>query len=352
LILIQILPVPVAAEMKQLSEIQNGLFHINPKTMEFTAETFITDNFIDKDQSDYFIYSSATKPFLPADDNYSFSVIDFNALGSDLVIIYKYDSIACCPYPAKAYLSRHNISIADFTDQKMPPPVVMNVVKGYEPIHHDKVTALIFCINNFEATIDERIYRNRLDGCEGIGKSICDPGVCEEAVVECNSCLPKSSCTTSKQPVQSGFSTNARFLGSSDKSVGTGVGYLSNVYMNVISGRVAVWISKTYPKCIEEPTRTNCCLPPSDRLKPKEPIYLVRAPFPFPCDDEPLWLEPPKRTCVFGSPPPERHTSAATNWSINYNRNPDFMNSDDSSQKNNTSTQNPSSSDYYCPTCK
>jgi hypothetical protein len=351
-LLILALPVPVNAEMKQLSEIQNALFYLNPKTMEFTAETSITDNFIDDEQLDYFIYSSATEPFLPADGNYSYSVIDFNALYSDLVIIYKYDSIACCPYPAKAYLSRHNISISDFTDQKIPPPVVMNVVKGYEPYHNDKVTALVFCINNFEATIDESIRRYRLDGCEEFGQDICHPGVCEQEVVECNSCLPKSNCTTTKQPIQTGFSTNALLLGSSDKSVGAGVGYLSNVYMKVISGRVAVWRSKFYPKCLEEPTKINSCLPPSDQQKPKKPIYLVRVSSGNPCYGEPFWPEPPKQTCVWGPPPTERATPAAVNWSYNYNRNPDFMKSDISNQNNNSASNWPSSSDNYCPTCK
>jgi hypothetical protein len=337
--------------MKQLSEIQNGLFHINPKSMEFTAETSIIDNFIDDEQLDYFIYTSATEPFLPADGHYPYSVIDFNALGSDLVILYKYDSIACCPYPAKAYLSRNNISISDFTNQPSPPTVTMNVVKGNDPIRNDKVTALIFCINNFEATMDESIRRYRLDGCDEFGEDICNPGVCEEEVVECNSCLPKSNCTTSKQPIETGFKTNALLLGSSETSVGAGVGYTSNVYMKVISGRVAVWISKTYPKCIEKPTRTSLCLPPSDRPKPKQPIYLIRSILPFPCDEEPLWPEPPKRTCVFGQVP-ERTTPAAINWSYNYSKNPDFMKSDNSIQNVNSQNNKLTNSDYFCPTCK
>ncbi len=333
--------------MKQLSEIQNGLFHINPKTMEFTAATFKTDHFIDKDQLDDFIWSAVTGPFVPADDNYMFSLIDFNALGSDLVIIYKYDSIACCPYPAKAYLSRHHISIADFTDQKIPPPVVMNVVKGYEPYHHDKITALVFCINNYELTVDERIYRHRSDGCEGIGKSICDPGVCEEEHVECNSCLPESYCKTFKQPVSTNFSTNAAFLGSSDKTVGAGVGYLSNVYVNVISGRIAVWIGKTYPRCIQEqPDYSRPCLPRSAWPTPKEPIYLVRVSSGNPCIGEPVFPEPAKKTCVWTPPPPERTTPAATNWSYNYHKSPDLKRLDGSPVDQDSRLGN------ACPSCR
>jgi hypothetical protein len=295
--------VPASAEMKQLSETQNGLFHINPKTMEFTAKTFISDNFIDKDQLDDFIkaswrtpYLPTDSPYLPADNNYPYSVSDVNTLSSDLLILYKYDNLLCCPYPAKAYLSRNNISISDYSNQPSPPTVVRNVIRGNDPFHNEKVTALIFCINNFEDTIDERIH-------------------------------------TSKG----------------------GTGYLSNAYMKVISGRVAVWKrSKSYPICPEEPVKCKTCLPPSDRPKPKEPIYLVRVSSGNPCIGESVWPEPPDSSCVYGEPPPERTSVAASNWSYNYNlhKNQKSSNPNDCALVIDTTSQYvPQSTGYFCPSC-
>jgi hypothetical protein len=293
LLLIHGFYVPAAAEMKQLSEIQNGIFHINPKTMEFTAKTSITDNFIDDEQLDFFIYSSATEPFLPADDNYPYSVIDFNALSSDLVILYKYDSIACCPYPAKAYLSRHNISISDFTNQPSPPTVFFNRINGTDPIYHEKVKGMYFKITDLDLTLNERI-------------------------------------STTK----------------------TGTSYISNASVNVISACISVWTRKSRPIC-EQPEVVQCksCLPPSDIRQPKI-FRIIRMPSSLPCSNDPLWLGPPKSSCLFGPPPPERTSAAATNWSYNYHNN-FFSDSDDHTQTNQCiSKSNNSNSINYCPSCK
>jgi hypothetical protein len=150
--------------MKQLSEIQNGIFFISPKSMEFTAKTFTTDRFVDLDQSTDFILASATQPFVPPDRNYPFSVVDNYNLDTDLVILYKYDCIACCPYPAKAYLSRNNISIADYTNQKSPPPVFFNVINGQDPFYHEKVTAVYWKLTNYELTKNEILHKSVAPG--------------------------------------------------------------------------------------------------------------------------------------------------------------------------------------------
>jgi hypothetical protein len=293
MLLIQALPSPTSAEMKQLSEIQNGIFHINPETMVFTGETFINDRFIDKDQSDYFIYSTATEPFLPADDNYPYSVIDFNALGSDLVILYKYDSITCCPYPAKAYLSRHNISISDFTDQPSPPKVFFNVINGQDPIYHENVKALYIKVTNYESTKDE--WYNETD---------------------------------------------------------TGIVYLSDAYVKVHSACISVWRAESRPICnSSEVLPCKSCLPPSAIRQPK--IYrIIRLPSSLPCSNDPMFLGPPKRSCLYGPPPPERTSAAATNWSYNYH-NGFFSDSGNSKQDYpSVSKSNDYNSINYCPTCK
>jgi hypothetical protein len=293
LLLVQMFPEPAAAEMKQLSEIQNGIFHINPKSMEFTAETSITDNFIDDEQLDYFIYTSATEPFLPADDNYPYSVIDFNALGSDLVILYKYDSISCCPYPAKAYLSRHNISIADFTNQQMPPKVFQNVISGQDQIYHEKVKGFYTKVTNNEFSKGE--FYNE---------------------------------------------TNA------------GVTYLLDADCKVVSACISVWKRESHPICEKaEVLPKKSCLPPSAIKQPKV-FIMYRLPSTLPCSNDPDWLGPPKCRCLFGPPPPERISPAATNWSYNYNNN-FFSDSDDYKQNYKSSSQaKTSDSIYYCPTCK
>jgi hypothetical protein len=292
MILIHALPAPASAEMKQLSEIQNGLFHINPKSMEFTAETSIIDNFIDDEQLDYFIYAAATEPFLPADDNYPYSVIDFNALGSDLVILYKYDSITCCPYPAKAYLSRHNISISDFTDQPSAPKAFFNVVKGRDPIYHENVKALYFKVTNNELTKNE--WYNETEA---------------------------------------------------------GVTYLSDAYVNIYSACITVWIRESRPTICETPEKPcTTCLHPSDIRQPKV-FRIIRLPSRLPCDNDPLFLGPPQRSCLSG-PTPERTSAAATNWSYNYHNG--FFSDSGGSKQDRPAESKPYdyNSANYCPTCK
>jgi hypothetical protein len=291
---------PTSAEMKQLSETQNGLFHINPETMEFTAKTFISDNFIDKDQADDFIkaswrtpYLPTDNPYLPADNNYPYSVIDTNALSSDLYIIYKYDNIACCPYPAKAYLSRHNISISDYTNQPSPPKIFQNVISGQDPIFHEKVKGFYTKVTNYEFTKNE--WYNETE---------------------------------------------------------TGITYLQNADIKIISSCVTVWRGKTRPICEEnEAPLCNSCLPPSDRRQQKI-FRIIRLPSQLPCSNDPLWVGPPKRSCLFGPPPPERTSAAATNWSYNFH-NGFFSDSDDFKQVNQCGSESKNiNSINYCPTCK
>jgi hypothetical protein len=300
LFLIHALPVPASAEMKQLSEIQTGLFHINPETMEFTAKTFISDNFIDKDQADDFIkaswrtpYLPTDSPYLPADNNYPYSVIDHNALSSDLVILYKYDNVACCPYPAKAYLSRHNISISDYTNQPSPPKIFQNVIRGQDPIYHEKVKGFYIKVTNYEFTKNE--WYNETE---------------------------------------------------------TGVTYLQNADIKIISSCVTVWHGETRPICEKyEAPLCKSCLPPSDRRQQKI-FRIIRMPSRLPCSNDPLWVGPPKCSCLFGPPPPERTSAAATNWSYNFH-NGFFSDSDDFKQVNQCGSESNNINQInYCPTCK
>jgi len=272
-----------------LSEIQNGIFYISPRQIEFTAKTSKTDRFVDQDQARDFMLTSVTTPFVPADQNYPFSLIDNQALDLDLVILYKYDSIACCPYPAKAYLSRNNISIADYTNQKSPPPLFFNVISGRDPFHNEKVKTVYWKLTNYELTKNESIHEND-----------------------------------------------------------SGIGYVLDDYVKVISGCVSVWISETHPIC-KEPAPRKTCLP--ERPRPK--IVLIRYSSENRCVGEPYLPEPPKRSCISKAPPPERTTPAATNWSYNYNNN--FFKDTDSSRKYNSKPA-PKSEEpetpYHCPVCK
>lgn len=294
-------PLAAYAEMKQLSEIQNGIFFISPASMEFTAKTSKTDRFVDLDQSTDFILASTTRPFVPADQNYPFSLIDNNALDSDLVILYKYDSIACSPYPAKAYLSRNNISIADYTNQKSPLPLFFNVIEGRDPYYHEKVKAIYWKITNYEITQNEWLHKSIYAGDDHY------------------------------------------------------MGYLEDGYVKVISGSVSAWVrmSETHPICKPALAPCKSCLPASLIRPQPKPIELIRISSINTCISEPFIPEPPKQTCINAPPPPERTTPAATNWSYNYHNGLNFINSNNYQQDSDISPNSePPESVYHCPTCK
>ena len=114
------------AQMSELSEIQNGIFHLSIKSLDMNSETFANDKYIDEDQAKLIAASSLPEPYTPADDNYPFALVDNYLLDSDLEIEYNYNnnSVACSAYPKKAYLSRNNYSYADFSNLPSQPKCI------------------------------------------------------------------------------------------------------------------------------------------------------------------------------------------------------------------------------------
>lgn len=131
-----------SAEMKELSMIQSGIFHVSPAP--FTSETDKSDRYIDDEQADFFIAAAEAEIYLPADhDNYPFSVVDHNILDSDLVIQRKPDSVLF-PETEPLYLSRHNISKWEYTDLEPPHVVVKPNVIAPEPFNNQQVKAIVW----------------------------------------------------------------------------------------------------------------------------------------------------------------------------------------------------------------
>ncbi len=223
------------SEMMTMTETENGVFHLSQASLNFTAQTFYNDRFIDEDQAEEFAQASKTEPYLPADeDNYPFSLIDHYALDSDLEIVYAYDSFHCCPYPAVAYLSRNNISIAEYTDQKSPPAIFYNVVTANDPYHNERVTAIYWKFNNSEVYQNEVLHQS-IPPREIRYTQVEVPGACPGVVqFAYKPELPK--------PCYGGFMLDA--------------------YAKVISGCWAVWQSKAHPPCeppAEMPMPENPC---------------------------------------------------------------------------------------------
>lgn len=214
---------PAASQMAELTEIQNGVFFLSHEGTYFSAETFNNDKYIDADQAQFF--SDATIPELntPADKEYPFHLVDHYILDSDLVIVHsnKLNSIMCSAYPRKTYLSRDDISISDYTDQKTPPAVYFAVVKGKEPFHNEKVKAITWEFNNYEIEKNESILNNPSTKCEVDGYLIDFSARIIRGKIavwtgnthslscripatpsSCFSCLPKSSCDAPPAPTQ------------------------------------------------------------------------------------------------------------------------------------------------------
>ncbi|MGM0452923.1 MAG: hypothetical protein ACQERN_07145 [Thermodesulfobacteriota bacterium] len=127
---------PVTAEMTMLSKIQSGIFHVSPAP--FTSETDKTDRYIDDEQAEFFIAAARAEPYLPADGNYPFSVVDHNILDSDLVIDLDPESIVL-PETDTLYLSRHNISKWDYTDREKPDFEMKPNIHAPEPFTNQEV---------------------------------------------------------------------------------------------------------------------------------------------------------------------------------------------------------------------
>ncbi len=269
-------PVTCSAQMAELTEIQNGIFFLSHKNMNITAETFLTDKYIDEDQARYFSEISRPEPNTPADGNYPFTLVDHYILDSDLEIKYQYNSILCSAFPRVAYLSRHDISITDYTDTRMPPVYSINTIKGIDPYTGEKVTAMHLEVNNYENHVNEIFQKSPKTNYLGTN------GIEGELYVR---------------------------------------GYVGNTYVRVDSAQIAVWIRHTDTPLIKRcnpPKTYTTCLHPSDIRPEPEPVRLIRLSSQNPCIGEPFMPVPPRSNCYYPLPE-ERTTPAATNWSYNYN---------------------------------
>jgi len=270
------------AQLSELSEIQSGVFHLSHNNTGMNAETFANDQYIDEDQANFIASASRPEPFTPADDNYPFTLVDHYILDSDLEIIYKYNSIACPAYPKTAYLSRHNISYADYTDRKSPPEVFFNVIKGADPYSGEKVTAVYMKVTDYEVTVPEMRSKSPLSSWEFphqrkacIKSDACLSGPCN--------CLPKSDITPKEPciPAEDCYS-----------------GWVYNTYVRVDSASVWVWArnwdTDLMKRCAPAPPKVNTCLPPSaSRRTPLQPKVNTCLP---PSDIRPRTI--PKPTCA------------------------------------------------------
>lgn len=255
------------AQLSELTEIQNGIFHLshNPG---INAETFAGDQYIDEDQANFFASSARTTPYTPADENYPFSLVDHYILDSDLTIVYHYESTACSAYPKTSYLSRHNISYADYTNRKSPPETFFSVIKGFDPYTGEKATAVYMEVTDYEVTVPEMKHK---------------------------SATPGEDCYT---------------------------GWVYNTYVRVDHAQVSVWTRKSDTDLMKRcapATRYCACLPPSANREPKT-IRILRIPFDPSCPSRELpLLEPPRSNCYYPLPP-ERNSAAAVNWSYNFRK--------------------------------
>ena len=261
IISIALMPGLSHAQLSELSEIQNSIFYLSHQNIGMTSETFSNDQYVDDDQANFISGSSRTTPYTPADDNYPFTLVDHYILDSDLEIVYKYNnqSVICSAYPKAAYLSRHDISYADYTDRKSPPETFFNVIKGTDPYSGEKVTAVFMKITNYEVTVPEMRSKHPLSSWEAaqiaacIKSNACLSGPCK--------CLPKSD-ITSKEPC---IPAEACYSG-----------WVYNTYVRVDSASVAVWSRKgdtdLMKRCSPPPPQENTCLPPSAvRRAPLQP---------------------------------------------------------------------------------
>jgi hypothetical protein len=301
------------AQLSELTEIQNSVFHLSIKdyNMGITSETFKTDKYIDEEQARYL--SDLSKPDLntPADGNYPFSLVDSYLLDTDLEIDYDYDNILCSAYPQKAYLSRNNYSIADFTDTKIPPTYMITKINGTDPLNGEKVTAMHLEVHNDEIFAEEILQM-----------------------------APKTNMWNKNVPPGEEYVR----------------GYVGNTYIRINSSQVAVWLhmndTELMKKC-NPPAENTTCLHPSD-IRPEKKWYMVRTgnigPFnpAGKCTEDPPLR--PRQKCYYPFAP-ERTSAAATNWSYNNNlRNGSLSSSSASTNSNrNTSSQK---SDSSCQTCK
>ncbi|MDZ7830448.1 MAG: hypothetical protein U5L07_01710 [Desulfobacterales bacterium] len=111
---------PARSQMlKELSDVQNGIFHLSPRNHEFTAETDKADQYIDDEQADFFIAAGKPDMELEADGNYPYSVVNHRIRDEDLEMVLKNQE---APSSIEVvYLSRHNIVRKEYTSLTNPP---------------------------------------------------------------------------------------------------------------------------------------------------------------------------------------------------------------------------------------
>jgi hypothetical protein len=307
--IILLTPCHANAQLSELTEIQNGTFHLSQTNMGITAETFKTDKYIDNWQAEYF--SNLSKPELntPADDNYPFSLVGSYLLDTDLEIDYEYDNILCSAYPQTAYLSRNDYSLYEYTDTR-PPTYYINKIKGVDPLTGEKVTAMHLDVHNDEIFVDE-IFQ---------------------------------------------MSPNTNHLGINEPPGSEYVeGEVLNSYIRVDSSQVAVWVrmddTELMKKC-NPPAKDTTCLHPSD-IRPPKIWYIVRTgnigPFQTGCTQDPPL--PHKQQCYYPFAP-ERTSAAATNWSYNYNLRKGSAASSKSTTTDSARSVNAPQTNSSCQTCK
>ena len=245
------------AQLSELSEIQNGIFYLSHNNIGITADTFPNDQYVDDDQANIFASASRSEPFTPADDNYPFSLVDHYILDSDLVIVHDYKSAGCSAYPNATYLSRHNISYADYTNRKSPPDAFFNVIKGTDPYTGEKVTAIYMKVTDYEVTVPEIRTKHPLSSWESAQRAACiKSNACLSGPCKC---LPKSDLPPRKIciPAENCYS-----------------GWVYNTYVRIDSASVAVWLrpgdSDLIKRCASV-TRVSSCLPPTAVRRTPQP---------------------------------------------------------------------------------
>ncbi len=109
--------------MNELSEIQDAVFHLSPRSYTFDAESYKADQYIDLDQAEFFIWAAEPPKNLEADGNYPYRVVDHNVRDNDLEITLSY-ACAGCPSQHRLYLSRDDIFKSEYIDRSFPlaPP--------------------------------------------------------------------------------------------------------------------------------------------------------------------------------------------------------------------------------------
>jgi|GEM_PF-3915805 len=137
--------------MSRLSEIQDGIFHLRPEIRNSSTDK--TDQYIDDEQAEEIAALSRTKPYTPADEDYSFYLVDSFLLDTDLVLDYgKNSDCLFCPNGRYAYLSRNNYQLSSFTGEKNPPEIYWRKIHTQEPFHCKWVDAVATTV------IDHRLY--------------------------------------------------------------------------------------------------------------------------------------------------------------------------------------------------